>query len=54
MHSGKHIFAQLIEFLPQKYFQRLAMKYEGDKYVKHFSCWNQFLPSWLWKKHYQK
>ena len=43
MLSGKYIFAQLIEFLPQKYFQRLVMKYEGDKYVKHFSCWNQLL-----------
>ena len=43
MLSGKYIFAQLIEFLPQKYFQRLVMKYEGDKYVKHFTCWNQLL-----------
>src|SRR5690554_287684 len=43
MLSGKYIFAQLIEFLPQKYFQRLVMKYKGDKYVKHFSCWNQLL-----------
>ena len=43
MHNGKYIFAQLIEFLPQKYFQRLVMKYEGDKYVKHFTCWNQLL-----------
>ena len=43
MLSGKYIFAQLIEFLPPKYFQRLVMKYEGDKYVKHFSCWNQLL-----------
>jgi hypothetical protein len=30
MLSGKYIFAQLIEFLPQKYFQRLVMKYEGE------------------------
>ena len=43
MHSGKYIFAQFIEFLPQKYFQRLVIKYEGDKYVKHFTCWNQLL-----------
>ncbi|MFA7104925.1 MAG: DUF4372 domain-containing protein [Dysgonamonadaceae bacterium] len=43
MLSGKYIFAQLIEFLLQKYFQRLVMKYEGDKYVKHFTCWNQLL-----------
>ncbi|HML70660.1 MAG TPA: DUF4372 domain-containing protein [Macellibacteroides fermentans] len=37
------MFAQLKEFLPQKYFQRLVMKYEGDKYVIHFTCWNQLL-----------
>jgi len=43
IHSGKFIFAQFIEFLHQKYFQKLVMKYEGDKYVKHFSCWNQLL-----------
>jgi hypothetical protein len=27
MLSGKYIFAQLIEFLTQNYFQRLFMKY---------------------------
>jgi len=27
MLSGKYIFDQLIEFLPQNYFQRLVMKY---------------------------
>lgn len=43
MHSEEYIFVQLIEFHSQKYFQRLIMKYEGDKYVKHFTCWNQLL-----------
>jgi IS4 transposase len=43
MHTGKYIFAQLIEFLPQKAFQRIVMKYQGDKYIKFFSCWNQLL-----------
>lgn len=43
MHTGKYIFAQLIEFLPQKTFQRIVMKYQGDKYIKVFSCWNQLL-----------
>jgi len=43
MYSGKYIFAQLIEFLPQKAFQRIVMKYQGDKYIKFFSCWNQLL-----------
>ena len=43
MNSGKYVFAQLIEFLPQKTFQRIVERYNGDKYVKFFSCWNQLL-----------
>lgn len=43
MHAGKYVFAQLIEFLPQKTFQRIVMKYQGDKHIKSFSCWNQLL-----------
>jgi len=43
MNTGKYVFAQLIEFLPQRIFDRIVMKYEGNKYVKHFTCWNQLL-----------
>jgi hypothetical protein len=43
MLTGKYVFAQLTEFLPQKRFQRIVMKYQGDKYIKSFSCWNQLL-----------
>jgi hypothetical protein len=43
MNSGKYVFAQLIEFLPQKAFQRIVMRYHGDKYIKSLSCWNQML-----------
>lgn len=43
MRAGKFVFAQLMEFLPWKRFQRLVIKYQGDHYVKHFSCSNQFL-----------
>ena len=43
MHTGKYVFAQLVEFLPQKFFQRIVLEYQGDKYVKSFSCWNQML-----------
>ena len=43
MNTGKYIFAQLIEFLPQRIFDRIVIKYEGNKYVKHFTCWNQLL-----------
>jgi len=43
MNTGKYIFAQLIEFLPQRIFDRIVIKNEGNKYVKHFTCWNQLL-----------
>jgi len=43
MNTGKYIFSQLIEFLPQRVFDNIVMKYEGNKYVKHFTCWNQLL-----------
>jgi hypothetical protein len=43
MHTGKYIFSQLIAFLPQRIFDGIVMKYEGNKYIKHFTCWNQLL-----------
>ncbi len=43
MNSGKYVFAQIIEFLPQRVFDRLVKKYKGNRYVKHFTCWNQLL-----------
>lgn len=43
MNNGKYVFAQLISFLPQRAFDRFVSKYEGNKYVKHFTCWNQLL-----------
>ncbi len=35
--------SQLVEFLPQRIFDRLVTKYSGNKSVKHFTCWNQLL-----------
>jgi hypothetical protein len=43
MHKDKFIFAQLIAFLDRNKFNRIVEKYSGDKYVKHFTCWNQLL-----------
>lgn len=43
MHKDKYIFAQMTAFLNRSKFNRIVAKYEGDKYVKHFSCWNQLL-----------
>ncbi len=43
MHKDKYVFAQLVEFLDRNHFNFLARKYQGDRYVKSFSCWNQLL-----------
>ena len=43
MHAGKFVYAQLMQMLPWKRFQRLVAKYDGNRYVKHFSCADQFL-----------
>jgi len=43
MNAGKYIFSQLVEVLPQRVFDNIVKKYDGNKYVKHFTCWNQLL-----------
>lgn len=43
MFQDKYVFAQLASFLNRSKFNRIVAKYQGDKYVKHFSCWNQLL-----------
>jgi len=43
MHAGTFVFAQLMQHLPWKRFQRLVAKYGGNRYVKQFSCADQYL-----------
>ena len=43
MNQGRYVFTQLVDFLPRKHFEWLVSKYEGNKYVKSFSCWNHLL-----------
>ena len=43
MNQGKYVFSQLVSHLDRNHFNYLARKYDGNKYVKHFSCWNQLL-----------
>jgi len=43
MNQGKYVFAQIVEFLPQRVFDRMVDEHDGNKYVKHFTCWNQLL-----------
>lgn len=43
MNQGRYVFSQLVDFLPRKFFEWLVSKYEGNKYVKSFTCWNHLL-----------
>ena len=41
MHKGKYVFSQLLDFLDKDVFLRIANRYDGNRYVKNFTCWNQ-------------
>ena len=41
MHKGKYVFSQLLDFLDKDVFLRLVNKYNVNRYVKQFTCWNQ-------------
>ena len=43
MHNQKFVFAQIVAFLDIDKFRYIVRTNGGDKYVKHFSCWNQLL-----------
>ena len=43
MNKYKYVFAQLVGFLDNFKFLRIVKKYEGDKYIKSYTCWNQLL-----------
>jgi transposase len=43
VNSGRTVFAQLMEFIPTYRFQLCVDQYHGNRYVKDFSCWDQFL-----------
>lgn len=43
MNSGRTIFAQLLDHLPVYEFRKCVARYRGDRGVRKFSCWDQFL-----------
>lgn len=43
MNQGKYVFAQSTDFLPKRVFDGIVKKYGGNRYVRHFTCWNQLL-----------
>jgi len=43
MNRGRTIFSQVMKFLPHKEFSVCVGRYLGERYVKSFSCMDQFL-----------
>lgn len=43
MHQGKYVFSQIMDHLPRHEFDTCVARYRGERYVKRFSCREQFL-----------
>lgn len=43
MNTGRTVFAQLMDLIPQHQFRRFVDRYNGNRRTRSFSCWNQFL-----------
>jgi len=43
MNQGRYVFSQLTDFLPSRMFDRCIKHYGGNRWVKHFTCWNQLM-----------
>ena len=42
MYAGKLVFSQIMDHLPLHLFRECVQRYEGDRYIKSFSCLSQF------------
>lgn len=43
MNQDRYVFSQISIFLNRTQFYNYVRKYDGNRYVKHFTCWNQLL-----------
>ena len=43
MHSGRFVFAQVMDHLPMKTFRRCVQRYQGNRHAQSFTCLDQFL-----------
>ena len=43
MYVGRTVFSQLLDFLPQKQFDKCVHRYHGNHRIKTFSCFDQYL-----------
>ena len=42
MFSDRFVFSQIMEHLPWSVFDQCVTRYDGDKYVKAFTCADQY------------
>lgn len=42
--QDKYVFTQLIAFLNRTQFNKDVRKYDGNRHMKYFTCWNPILP----------
>jgi len=43
MAHSSTVYNQLLQLIPRHQFEKAVKAYEGDRYVKYFSCWQQFI-----------
>lgn len=43
MHEGRFVFTHHTQHLPMHTFRRWVSRFDDDRYVKRFSCLDQFL-----------
>jgi hypothetical protein len=43
MHQGKYVFSQIMDLVVRYQFNQCVARYQGESWVKNFSCWEQFL-----------
>lgn len=43
MFKDGYVFSQLVKFLDYEKFKYIVKKYNGNKYIKSYTCWNQLL-----------
>ncbi len=43
MNTGRLVFSQLMDFIPQHEFRKCVARYQGNRRVRKFTCMDQFL-----------
>jgi len=43
MYTGQLVFSQVTDYLPMHTFRRCVKRYQGERYVKRFRCFDQYL-----------